>query len=262
MLHPNIYDIIKYASTTGYSDILLFTRATLIDQHAAKKLRASGLQRTQVAIDTHIPEEYDNKVGDIGAFSKMLTGMYYLREMNIKSKIIIVVTKDNIETVPDTIEYFVTNGFSDVHCEEVAPVGRAGKSISPTKKDIENLKRIIEEKRSTDNRYNSVSMAYAQSGKLKSCGGGIGSSMVFADGSVGPCDRWHDLKKDHSFGNIYDTSFRDIWMSDGAELFRNIRDYNNCSNCKHLAECRGGCVLNAHIENNEFGSDPYCTKKA
>ena len=83
LMYPYLNNIISYAFRKGYKDIIIFTKGTLINYEKAKSLRSIGIKEMQVSCDSHIPDIYDEIVGQKGAYKKFYEGIYYLMSVGI-----------------------------------------------------------------------------------------------------------------------------------------------------------------------------------
>ncbi|MBU5427241.1 radical SAM protein [Tissierella pigra] len=262
LLYPYLEDIVSYAYRIGYMNVIIFTKGTLINFEKAKKMRSIGVTEIQVSCDSHIPEQYDKIVGQNGAFEDFYKAIYYLMSVGIKVKLKVVVTKTNINFMPELIDYFTNLNIDCINLEVVVPVGRADFELIPATNEIHELDDHIKRlKESNEDKYRHLSFKYMEYGKPKSCSGGIGSIMIFADGTVAPCDKWYSYRKSFNFGNVYKSTLKDIWYNGNYYTFRNLIDNPVCNECNDLFYCRGGCQLNTIIFGRELGEpDLACSK--
>jgi radical SAM protein with 4Fe4S-binding SPASM domain len=97
-----------------------------------------------------------------------------------------------------------------------------------------------------------------------SCGGGKGKIAIFPDGRVTPCDHLPDL----TLGDITRQSLEDILTGKEMENFTEFMnqkrsDYPECSDCKYLEFCTGGCPVEPLNMKEEIGIDRHsCLKRA
>lgn len=91
------------------------------------------------------------------------------------------------------------------------------------------------------------------------CAGGVRKLSVMPDGSVYPCNLFHNMK-DFELGNIFRDKFSDIWANPKLNLFRRQQE-NRCgiSTCKNHASCTGGCPAHGfyHYRNPDV-TDVRC----
>lgn len=262
LLHPNIYDIIQYAYRIGYKDVVIFTKGTLIDNDKAKLLKSIGITRIQVSCDSHIPSKYDKIVGHKDTFKKFYQGIFHLLSVGIHIQLKVVLTKQNIDDAIELIDFFTLNGITDIGFEVVVPVGRANFHYIPSSEKIYKLNDTIKDlKQSNIKRYQDITFKYCEYGNVKSCAGGIGSIMVFADGTVSPCDKCYEYRDVINFGNIFNNSLVDIWINGKFGKFRNLSNNLICQQCDKSLTCRGGCPLNSLIMTGKLSDcDITCPK--
>lgn len=262
LLHNDIIEIVRYAHNIGFRDILIFSKGTLIDKEKARELKAAGVQSIKISCDSHIPEKYDEIVGIKGSFGKFFTGIYELMSVGIVIKLKIVVTNNNKTEIMDMVKFFVKNGVYDIDIEVVVPVGRADFALIPDPIHIYNLKNNLERFKSENtSKYKRITFKYLEYGKAKSCSGGIGSVMIFADGTVAPCDKSYPFREQIGFGNVYENSLLDIWENGNFGQFRNLSDNETCKTCGSKITCRGGCILNGLISTGKIlSADIACEK--
>lgn len=262
LLHPDIFNIVKYAYHIGYRDVIIFTKGTLITNEKAKILKSIGVNTIQVSCDSHIPSKYDKIVKQKDAFKKFFQGIYSILNAGITIQLKVVITNKNINDALDLIEFFILNGITNIAMEVVVPVGRADFKYLPSSEEIYDLDtKIIKLKKDNKEKYRNVTFKYCEYGKAKSCSGGISSLMIFVDGTVSPCDKSYEYKDILNFGNVFENSLYEIWENGNFGRFRNLSNDLICKECKDNIECRGGCPLNSLIMNAKLSdSDIMCSK--
>ena len=88
-----------------------------------------------------------------------------------------------------------------------------------------------------------------------------GVISISNDGSVYSCGRFSE-DVDFLMGNIFDHSFNEILNSDVAKkrARRLCHIKAECSNCKYIKVCNGGCAQEAYAINNDYyKKTPYCS---
>lgn len=264
ILHPNIFDIIKYAYDIGFYKVLTSTKATLITKDVALKLRQAGLKEIQVSIDSNDAEIYEKLVGKTNTYSKMIQGLYNLMYFGFNVQVKAVVTINNINYVPQLCEDMLYNGVHNISAEIVIPTGKAVKDMMPSQTQINNLEdklKIIQEKRN----LNYEILKYREFGKPGKCSGAISSIAIFSNGDVALCERIRPLlgKIDEiKLGNIYKDTLTEIWVSEKINIFRKLKnDSDTCKQCDQVKYCLGGCILNSWVKFNTWNApDPLCSK--
>ncbi len=94
----------------------------------------------------------------------------------------------------------------------------------------------------------------------RSCGAGVTSLSIDADGSVYPCHMLH--RSEFLMGNAFKNFKEHIFSSQAASLFRNLssNQIDGCKRCEHRPLCGGGCRARAlsRAGNGITSRDPYC----
>jgi len=89
---------------------------------------------------------------------------------------------------------------------------------------------------------------------------GIGIAAVDHRGEVHADQFWQH----HSFGNVRERSFGDIWMDTADELLAGLKDRKGllkgrCAQCQYLDICNGNFRVRAEaVHNDVWAPDPAC----
>jgi radical SAM protein with 4Fe4S-binding SPASM domain len=93
------------------------------------------------------------------------------------------------------------------------------------------------------------------------CAGGVKKLSIMPDGTVFPCNLFHDVKE-FEVGNIFRDRFSDIWEHPCLGFFRSHKK-NSCTifHCKNRTSCTGGCPAHGyyHYRNTEM-ADIRCLR--
>lgn len=110
--HPNVIEIVKYAKSLGFLDIMFHTNATLLTEDKSRDLIEAGLTRLIVSADSHIPSIY-KEIRPSFNFEKVYNNVkkfIEIRESLGKDEPIVrltmVVMKNNVQTIPESIKFW------------------------------------------------------------------------------------------------------------------------------------------------------------
>ncbi len=112
LLRPNLTDLIGDLTTIdGVEDVALTTNGTLLAKHAFE-LRAAGLHRVTVSLDSLDPEVFQRMSGGIGGLEESLAGIEQARRAGLGPiKVNVVVQRGvNDHTVLELLERFRGTG--------------------------------------------------------------------------------------------------------------------------------------------------------
>lgn len=97
-LRKDLCDIILLGKKFEY-EIALETNGFLLDEDYVIRLKKSGLDQLYLSLDSHIPEEHDDRRGVKGIFNKVVNAIHQCRNYNIPV---------TISFVPDNIIFFTS----------------------------------------------------------------------------------------------------------------------------------------------------------
>lgn len=275
LLHPRLFDIMKYARKKRLS-LLLFTNGTLIIPQIAQKLYQLHVYRAAVSIDGPDAGIHDQIRGVEGAFQKALRAIILLKNFEIPTQVNICLSRTNYAKFKEILFLMKHLGVTQFQVHPVTftgrggPVqnteGRAGRGEQGNQgtKDfcitpVEYLKALrllhdfkVKELNMEERREISYSL------RDINCGIGKQSVTVKSDGTVVPCPLFGE---DASLGNIREHSLLDIWND--SPLLNTLRSMNvfethPCKDCQFSGICKGGCIGDVYRRSGAFSCyDPY-----
>jgi radical SAM protein with 4Fe4S-binding SPASM domain len=112
--------------------------------------------------------------------------------------------------------------------------------------------------------YESILRGYHYRGHGGSCGAGIATLGIEANGAIKGCpslptERW-------TGGNIRDAKLVDIW--ERSEPLRYMRErttrdlWGFCGTCYYAPECKAGCTWTSFVTLGKPGNNPFCHHRA
>ncbi|MFZ3091846.1 MAG: radical SAM protein [Nitrospirota bacterium] len=105
---PSIFDMIAYAKNKGLTDVVMNSNANLLDEEAATRLIASGLDAIYIGIDAFTPETY-SKVRVGGNYKRVVNNIINL--LNLKKSMNVVKPDIFIQFVEMDINRYEKEGF-------------------------------------------------------------------------------------------------------------------------------------------------------
>jgi len=281
LMHKDFFQIAEHAICKGL-EVGFSTNGTLIDRSMAEKISRKALGRgLQVSLDGPCPKTHDTLRGN-GNFKKTLQGIRNLVNCGIHPSIAVTVTNYNIFDIPDIIRLAEVEKIRHVHIMCLLPAGFAKETYEQLDPSIEKwrtlqkilvtLAKKVEGKLTLDwgNRcYEPPTLDFSEKDyslvdkAFTGCPAGKTKAVIDCFGNVYGCDILKD--KPYIAGNIKDRSFKNIW--DNSDVFIAWRKRvagrieGECSECKWLFACVGGCPAMAiYYGNDIYSSDLSCPK--
>lgn len=269
LLHPSFFDLVKYATSLGFT-CGVTTNAVLIDNACAAKMKKSGVRSVSVSIDG-TEKTHDKFRGKNGAYSRAMAGLRSLVKVGgIYTQITTVVHHNNISLLDEMYEEAVKSGVHSWRPINIEPIGRAKlhEELALSAYEHRYLLEYIQKKRSSPD--TKINVSYGCSHYLGAefeaevrdfyflCVAGIQVASVTAKGDITAC---LDIERRDSlvFGNVTQDSFTQVWEN-SFEPFRCDRSEqcDECLACNERKFCQGD---SAHTWDFDNSRPQLCLRK-
>lgn len=289
-LRKDLPELAAYAREKGMRAVIS-TNGTLIDRDLAIRLKDVGLSYVGVSLDG-IRETNDRFRGVRGAFDAALRGLYNCQEAGIKVGLRFTINKQNVMDVPAIFELLEAEKIPRICFYHLVYAGRGSNMVSEdlsleesrqtvdliTQKTKElHEKGFPAEVLTVDNHCDGPYLYLkllkenpkraAEVFKLLSMNqgnsSGIGIGCISWDGSVHADQFW----RHHSFGNIRERPFSEIWNDLSDELMAGLKNRkplikahgDRCARCKWFDICNGNFRVRAEaVYGDVWADDPAC----
>lgn len=278
MLREDIFEIAAYGSKLDLR-MVLATCGMLIDDDAAKKMIASGIQCISVSIDGASAPSHDGFRRVDGAFIAAMAAIETAKRNNLAFQINTTITKHNLSELSDIMRLAEQLGAVTFNPFLLVPTGRgkelADQEISPEQYEqvlqwlskqrdkskfqvrvtcAPHYQRILRQNPLPNNQNSNTNRSrFTPAG----CMGGKSFAFISHIGKVQICGFLETEAGDLQQNNF---NFADIW--DNSEFLRQIRQVDNyrgkCGYCPYRRIC-GGCRARAHALTGDYlESEPFC----
>ena len=287
LMRRDLFELASLAKKLGLR-VALSTNGTLINSEVAQKIKQIGFSEVGISLDG-VKSTNDYFRGKEGAFELALNGIRNCATLGIRVSLRLTITRYNYQEIPEILRLVEKEGIDRVCLYHLAYAGR-GEHLQ--KEDIDHAQtravvdRICEHTLDFYRRNlhkeiltvgNHADGVYLYSklkdkdperaGKildlLKINGGnnsGIRIGAVDNMGNVHPDQFWWH----HSFGNVSQRKFGDIWMDTSDPLLKGLKDRKGllngrCGRCQYLSICNGNLRQRAEaVFNDVWADDPAC----
>ncbi len=253
--HPNANQILEL-SLDSFNQVGLLTNGTYISDTAIDILTNYRHKLiVNISIDSINPQTHDWLRGVEGSHKRTLDNLKRLTERGIKVRISTVIFEQNLWEIEELIELAKQYKALTFTYSFVEQIGRGNDFtglLFETEEEllnyVEYLNRVTIE--------NSDYIAIIKRDEMvdnSSCGAGLRSVTIDGQGQIRPCVLFPKTK---IFGNVFETSYSDIFKTDEYAQLAKVKAPgidNGCDpNCLNLKQCQG-CMLHAFdylITNN------------
>ncbi len=287
LVRQDLVELAHYAVSKGMRAVIS-TNGTLITKEKAKELKEVGLSYVGISLDGG-EETHDKFRGVPGSFKKALEGVENCKAEGLKVGLRCTLNKSNWREVPTIFKllkdldvpracfyHLVYSGRGselikeDLSHEETRQVVDLIMDETKALADAGNPKEILTVDNHADGPYVYLRMLKEDPERAKevlellqynegnSTGRGIG--CISWDGQVHADQFW----RNHTFGNVLERPFSEIWNDPKIELLHKLKDKKphvggRCAECRYLNVCAGNFRARAEAYYDDiWAQDPAC----
>jgi len=277
LLRPDVFDIASYGTERGLR-MVMAPNGTLLDEPAAQRCIASGIQRISISIDGAAAQVHDDFRQMPGAFEGAMNGIRAAKAVGLEFQINTSLTMKNLAELPKVLAMAVELGAAAHHIFLLVPVGRGenlkGVEIPPDQYE-ETLNWIYDQREKVPLQikvtcapqyYRILRQRAKAEGKevtpktfgldamTRGCLGGKSFCFISHIGRIQPCGY---LEVD--CGNVRREGLSVAWKT--STIFHDLRDVSayegKCGACEYRAVC-GGCRARAYARTGNYLSEEPC----
>ncbi len=248
LLNKNLCAMIRFAKKKKII-VKMDTNGLALTKELSEKIFSTGLDYLSVSLDT-VNEDIYSKIRSSGNLPIVLNNLSYLTECKKKNKVhtrievTLLISKLNIEYLPETIERISTLDLDSVLCRLAMRRFDTNNDIFILDEQNEDNKNyyinilkqskgraeklgLINLARSIDRMLNLINSEQAQPKTKKLCYFGIYNPFILSDGTMLPCciAAMSVLSNNNSFrrmnmGNVFTDGFMNVWHGKEAQKVR------------------------------------------
>ncbi len=269
LLRPDLFELVAYAQSLDVANVLI-TNGTLLTREAVRRAKEVGILKVEVNLDSHDEATYDRFRGHPGAFRDTLAGIEALVAEQMPFRANAVLTKVNIDQVPEIVKLAQSIGLRELALLPLYPAGRTLDHQSDLELSPEDVAaRKLAWKALQAELAGSFFLCFEGNEsmvklvdpllRMPGCGAGRIHVCLTPWGDMKPCPAFPDAV---TAGNVRRTAFQRLWQD--SPIFRDLRDpaIPGCEDCRRR-NCMGGCRLRAYRVYGKLrgGPDPRCAER-
>lgn len=286
-LREDLFELASHARERGIRPVIS-TNGTLLTEEKARKSQECGLMYVGVSLDG-LRDVNDRFRGQDGAFDRALQGIRNSIDAGNKTGLRFTITRYNQDDLAGIMDLLHEESVERMCMYHLDYVGR-GEEIrqhdltgEEKRSALDTLFEKTQEINEDGQRFEVLTVGHYADGaylymKLKEedpeyaervygmlrQNGGDGTGQRIA------CVDWHgevyanQFMRDHSFGNVRERSFSDIWTDTSDSIMKGLKNKGDhvkgrCASCRFLDICRGGSRVRARaIYDDIWAEDPAC----
>jgi len=285
-IRKDLPELAEYAVSKGMRAVIS-TNGTLISKEMARILKEIGLSYVGISIDG-VEETNDRFRGVKGAFKAALKGIENCRDAGIKVGLRFTINKFNVNDISNIFKLLEDMEIPRACFYHLVYAGRGTEiikedlSLDETRSAVDLImdhtkdlhdrgkpKEILTVDNHADGPYLYLRLLKENPEQAKKVlellkmnegnSSGIGIGCVSWDGEVHADQFW----RHHSFGNIKDRPFSEIWTDTSEPLMKKLKEkkkhvMGRCSTCRWLDICAGNFRVRAEATGDLWMPDPAC----
>lgn len=287
LVRKDLVELASYATSKGMRAVIS-TNGTLITKEKARELKEVGLSYVGISIDG-TEETHDKFRGVPGSYKKALEAVENCKAEGLKVGLRFTINKRNWTEVPSVFQVLKDLEVPRACFYHLVYSGRGSELIKEDLTHAESrqlLDLIMDETKAlydagtpkeiltVDNHADGVYvyqrllkedparakevLELLQFNEGNNSGRGIG--CISWDGQVHADQFW----RNHTFGNVLERPFSEIWMDENIELLHKLKDKKQhvggrCAECRYLNICGGNFRARAEAYHGDiWAEDPAC----
>jgi radical SAM protein with 4Fe4S-binding SPASM domain len=254
-LYPGLMELIEYARSCRYHDIEVFTNATQLEDSRLRQWATSGV-RVALSFYSCDPRTHDTITGKTGSFCQTVQGIRAILAHNIPVRVAIVLMRDNLSHLKDTVEFLKELGLKDneIEWDYVRPTGRGEAEVAIMGEDVGTEVTPFRPS-SREEGQGTCDKGFARGTCWK------GKIAISSEGDVYPCifARQMSIGKFPEMGLeeiIQRQDLQRLWQItlEEVETCRDCELRYGCFDCRALAQTNTGDLLskNPHCRYNPY----------
>jgi putative heme d1 biosynthesis radical SAM protein NirJ2 len=266
LLRPDLEELIAHAAARGLRPVL-GSNGMLITPDVAGRLKAAGLMRAGISLDSADAAFHNELRRHPEAWEKAVAGMEACREAGLPFQVHTTVTERNYDQVLPITDFAVSIGAAAHHVFFLVPAGRAVDMEEDSLKAAQYerlIRAILDKQRVAPIELKPTCapqfMRIAKQMGLdlrfsKGCLAGTTYAVITPSGDVQPCP-YLPL----TVGNVREQPFSEIWRTSPIlETLRHGELGGKCGACTYRDIC-GGCRARAYYysDGDMMAEEPWC----
>lgn len=263
-LRSDFFDLLeKFAENRDSFGFGILTNGTLIDAHAARRLRELKTSYVQVSLEGS-PKTNDAIRGK-GTFKKITTALEHLTARGVRTMVSFTAHRGNFREFLDVARVAFELGVSRVWADRLIPYG-AGMALEEPVLTPQETREFFEimgaAYRESQERFCKTEVFMGRAlqfliggGEPYHCEAGNRLVALQANGDLYPCRRMPVR-----IGNLLETPLIDLY--ERSAFLQKLRQHdvsNGCQSCIFKRKCRGGLkCLSYAVYGDPFIADPGC----
>ncbi|MBN2892872.1 MAG: radical SAM protein [Bacteroidales bacterium] len=246
LLYPELLDVAKFFKSKNIK-LGITTHGALLDEAKTKELIDAGFSYFEISLDAVNPEIHE-KLTKNNQLDKIKKTILNIKKYGGLLTISTIISKINLDEIPNVIDLSFAFSADFISLNRFIPGGQGLKNISELSPGSEDLKKVLEIANQKAEKYKfniNISVPVEDciiphknypNLNFGTCLCGEKKWLIDSVGNLRTCEQNPEI-----LGNLFETSFPDLYNSESAQKFRLNNLKINCKTCKSYFSCGGAC---------------------
>lgn len=246
MIHKDFYELLKYAHDKGMERIDFFTNATLINQESIEVFKKTNAS-VRVSLYGHNKELHEKITKIKGSFEKTEKALKLLKKSNIRTKIAVVIMRENEKYISEIKKYINSLGHEYTGYDVIRP----SCVLDSKEHSVSNIN-ILKSRYNVRPKFWINKESFMENHYYNSCWNG--KVAITANGDIIPCI----FARDDVAGNIKKDTVEYIKENIIKKWKITKDDVEECKNCEFRYCCHDCRPLAKGILGDIYAKYPRC----
>ena len=253
-LRSDLPQIASHARGAGIEEVVILSNGLLLGEKDLGPLTET-VDCIGIAFDGALPDSVAHLRGKQG-YERLVNAVRLVRAAGIEARVLPTIHAKNLQDMPLYQELAqsldASVGFSLLTAPSCELEDFALSAEQLRELGVASVRRGLPDS-------DSAGKAVPTIGARLSCGAGVSTLSVAADGTVYPCHMLHDPSL--AMGNAFTDSSEKVMGGEVANTCRDldVRNFEECGDCEARYLCGGGCRARTFMDTRDLrGHDPYC----
>ena len=262
-------EIMAYLQKIEISTKVL-TNGYALTRDLVQQLHDLGISGIGVSIDG-LADKHDTLRGPAGLFDNIFDNIVHVQQLKIPLTIITTVTSQNLNALPQLLDFLISRGIQSWQMQPLFPLGRGEENDYLQLSNLDYLRFgdfIVNWKEKAKRQGLEIMLADSygyytdrdqRDPPWRGCPAGLYSCGITSDGKIKGCLSMPDQLIE---GDLRENDLWEIWFDPQAFFytrhFSPSKLGSNCRECEYAKDCQGGCSAMSYGCTGTFHNDPYC----
>lgn len=143
LMRRDLWQLLEYAKSKGLRVALAPAVTPALTEDVIAKIADAGVDAVSVSLDSGVAEVHDSIRGVKGTWERSIWAIREFIDYGVRVQVNTLVSRDTVETLPETVKLLVDLGVSVLEAFYIVPVGRAAQEMMLSPQEFEDVGHLL-----------------------------------------------------------------------------------------------------------------------